>query len=330
MKKSRLKQTAMEVTVGTFILMMLLLLGFFTIILSRESIFVKNYQVSVLFDNVTGLITGDKVYVQGVDVGRVKAMDITERGVQVVLSLKYKPNFHEDYSVSVEPSSILGGKFVSVNEGSRDAAPLPDQTELVGRGPVDFIGETTDTIKSIRDAMEEGGILNNLTMTMTNIAVISEKIKNGEGTFGKLVNDDALYNEVKDAASSLREITAKIQKGEGTVGRLVNDDSVYTNVQQIVANLKDVTDRLAEGKGTLGKLMAEDDKLYNDLSDAVASIKSISGSIDRGEGTIGKLARDEELYTELRKMIEEVRAAIDDVRETSPVSTFSGIFFGAF
>ena len=330
MKKNKLKQTAMEVTVGTFILMMLLLLGFFTIILSRESIFVKNYQFAVLFDNVTGLITGDKVYVQGVDVGRVKSMTISKEGVNVVLSLRYKPALHDDYKISVESSSILGGKFVAVSEGSDTAALLPDGAALHGRAPVDFIGEMTETIKSVRGSLEEGGVLGNLSVTMTNVADISAKIKNGEGTLGKLVNDEELYNEVKDVAANLKEITAKIEKGDGTIGKLINDDSVYTNVQQIAANLKDVTDRLAQGKGTLGKLMSEDDKLYNDLSDAVASIKSISGGIDKGEGTIGKLARDDELYNELRKMIEEVRAAIDDLRETSPVASFSGIFFGAF
>ncbi len=330
MKKSKLKQTAMEVTVGTFILMMLLLLGFFTIVLSRENIFVKNYQFEVLFDNVTGLITGDKVYVQGVDVGRVKSMSISEEGVNVVLSLKYKPVFRQDYNISVESSSILGGKFVAVTEGSDASALLADGTALHGRAPVDFIGEMTETIKSVRSSLEEGGVLGNLSVTMTNVANISAKIKNGEGTLGKLVNDEELYNEFKDVAASLKVITAKIENGEGTVGKLVNDDSVYTNVQQIAANLKDVTDRLAQGKGTLGKLMSEDDKLYNDLSEAVASMKNISEGIASGEGTIGKLAKDDDLYNELRKMIEEVRAAIDDLRETSPVASFSGIFFGAF
>ena len=141
MKKSRVKQTAMEVTVGTFILMMLVVLGFYTIILSRDNIFTKSYQLEVLFDNVTGLIKGDKVYVQGVDVGRVKEMAISREGVHTVLSLRYDPALREDYKISVESSSILGGKFVAVHEGSDERPLLAKGTPLKGRAPVDFIGE---------------------------------------------------------------------------------------------------------------------------------------------------------------------------------------------
>jgi phospholipid/cholesterol/gamma-HCH transport system substrate-binding protein len=329
MKKSRVKQTAMEVTVGTFILMMLVVLGFYTIILSRESIFTKSYHLNVLFDNVTGLIKGDKVYVQGVDVGRIKDMTISRDGVHTVLSLRYDPVFHEDYKISVEPSSILGGKFVAINEGSDDKPALPPGTPLKGRAPVDFIGETTETIASIRE-MLEGGVVDNIKVTMTNIAEVSEKINNGEGTIGKLINDDAVYNDLKDVASSLKSLTTKLEDGEGTIGKLISDDDVYTNVVAITANLKTISDRLEKGEGTLGKLLSQDDQLYNDLKDAAASIKDISGTISRGEGTIGKLAKDEELYRNINKLLEEVRAAVDDLRETSPITSFSSIFFGAF
>ena len=291
MKKSRVRQTAMEVTVGTFILMMLVVLGFYTIILSRENIFTKSYYLTVVFDSVTGLIQGDKVYVQGVDVGRVKELEISEEGVHTVLALQYNPKLHEDYRISVEPSSILGGKFVAISEGSDDKPLLKSGAALKGRAPTDFIGETTETIKSIRSALE-GGVLDNFKATMTNVALITEKINKGQGTIGKLINEPDVYNDLKDVAANLKDLTAKLEKGEGTLGKLMSSDEVYTNVVAITANLKSISDRLENGEGTLGKLMSKDDQLYKDLSDAAASIKDISGTISRGEGTIGKLTKD--------------------------------------
>jgi len=49
-----------------------------------------------------------------------------------------------------------------------------------------------------------------------------------------------------------------------------------------------------------------------------------------GEGTLGRLINDDALYEEIMKALAEVRAMIDDIRETSPVATMTSIFFGAF
>jgi hypothetical protein len=62
----------------------------------------------------------------------------------------------------------------------------------------------------------------------------------------------------------------------------------------------------------------------------VASLKGVAGRIERGEGSIGKIATDPALYDDLKAGIGELRAAIDDYRETSPVVSFSSLLFGAF
>lgn len=262
MKRSRMQQMSMEVAVGAFVFMILLALGFFTIILSQENWFKPNYRIKVLFDQVAGLTEGDKVFVQGVDVGRVRSFAIQPDGVLAELSLEYDVKLREDYKIEVMPSSVLGGKFVSVSEGSREKPLLSDDAKVVGRGPVDFIAELTETVQSMRSSLEQGGVLENLEGTMAN----------------------------------LRDITDKLQKGEGTVGRLLVEDEVYNDIRQITTNLAAVSQGLAAGEGTLGKLLSKDDTMYNELNELVG----------------------------------EIRAAVDDVRETTPVVSFSSVFFGAF
>ena len=66
------------------------------------------------------------------------------------------------------------------------------------------------------------------------------------------------------------------------------------------------------------------------LAATLAAFRGMSESIAKGEGTIGKLVTDEELYQEFQALVREGRAAVDDIRETSPVTTFTSIFFGAF
>jgi phospholipid/cholesterol/gamma-HCH transport system substrate-binding protein len=330
MKKTRLQQTSMEVTVGAFMMMVLLALGFFTIVLSRENIFLRNYPLEVAFDDVTGLIEGDKVYVHGVDVGRVRSMELREGRVFVMLSLRYEPSLHEDYAISVQPASVLGGKFVEIREGTRALPVLPAGTVVVGQAPVDFIEETSEAVRTVRTSLEEGGVLKNLEGTMANMKEITEGLRSGEGTIGKLFKDDALYAELTEVTRSLRSIAEKLSSSEGSAGKLINDSELYDNLNGLAADLRKVSERLERGEGTLGRLLSQDDQLYNDVSEAVASIKDFSKSLNTSEGTIGKLVRDDALYEDLKSLIAEVRAAVDDIRETSPVATFSGVMFGAF
>jgi phospholipid/cholesterol/gamma-HCH transport system substrate-binding protein len=296
MKRSRLQETSMEVTVGAFMFMILLALGFFTIVLSRQNIFTTSYRVDVVFDNVKGLREGDNVFVRGVSIGKIKTLQIKPDGVHVAVNLEQPVELHEDYAIEILPSSVLGGRYLNIYEGSHSTPQLAKGALVKGVTPVDLIDEATRTTQMIKKALDEGKIIENLKATM----------------------------------AQLNDVTAKLSKGEGTIGKLMADDTVYNDLHAITANLKDISERAAKGKGTIGKLLAEDDQLYNNLVEASTSIKNISASIEKGDGTIGKLIKDDKLYDEIAMTLHEARAAIDDFREAAPITTFSSIFFGAF
>lgn len=295
-KKSYIHQSITELTVGFFVFAILGALILFTIILSYDNIFTKNFKMDVTFDNVTGLIRGDKVYVQGVDVGRVNELSIRPDGVHVNLTLKYDVNLREGYDIQVKPSSVLGGKYISIYEGPRDAAPLAEGTEIVGRSPVDFMEEASQALTSIRSSLDEGGLLGNLEATMANLKVISDRLA----------------------------------QGEGTVGKLLTEEQVYADLKQVVADLKEVSGRLSRGEGTVGKLLSSDETVYNDLKSTLSSINDSMQKISAGQGTLGKLVNDDALYNEIMKALAETRAMFDDLRETSPVTTMTSVFFGSF
>jgi hypothetical protein len=55
------------------------------------------------------------------------------------------------------------------------------------------------------------------------------------------------------------------------------------------------------------------------------------GHDTRGErGAVDKLIGDDALHVQASQVVQEARATIDDFRETTPVTTFTSIFFGAF
>jgi phospholipid/cholesterol/gamma-HCH transport system substrate-binding protein len=330
MKKSRIQQMSMEVTVGAFMFMVLLALGVFTIILSSENIFTKKHHVEVVFDDVVGLRDGDNVLVRGLKVGKVHKLWLEQDGVHLTLSTEEPMQIHEDYAVEILPSSVLGGRYLQVSLGSPELPMVAEGELLRGTPPVDLIDEATETFGRIKEALVEGGILDNLKVMMADLRTLTRGLSEGEGTLGKLLSDDDAYNRFVAVAENLEDVTGRLRDGEGTIGRLLTDDTLSQDLEAAVANLKDLSQRLADGQGLLGKLLSEDDTAYEDLREVIASMREVSESLRAGEGTLGKLLTDDALYEEVNLLVREVRAAVDDVRETAPITTFTSIFFGAF
>ena len=294
------RELTMEIVVGVFIVMIFLGLGYFTIMLSKETWLGNKHKLEVVFQDVMGLREGDNVVVRGMPVGKIKGMHLEEDGVHVltVFNSGIKPAMKTDYRITIVATSILGGRYLMIDEGSDAAAKIEDKSHLYdGQLPYDLIADAAELMHAVRAGVVEGGIVENFQTSSDAICEIVDRLRRGKGTLGRmLAEDDQLYDDMTAAVASLKRISERVEKGEGTVG----------------------------------KLFASDDQLYRDFAGTVASLNRISSSIEKGEGSIGKLVSDDALYLEVKGAVEDVRAAIDDMRETTPVATFTSIFFGAF
>ena len=270
------KDISIEVLVGLFTFVILIALGVFTIVLSRQNFLQEKYPIEVRFDNVGGLRDGDHVFLRGTQVGVVKTTLLQNNYVIVRTDLDVPVYFREGYKVEVVAASMLGGKMLRIFEGPLDSTLIAEGSVIRGELPIDIL------------------------------------------------------DELSVAVAGLREMTEDVASGEGTLGKLIQDEEMYDEMKGTLENLKQVSERLVNGEGTLGKLLSKDDVLYKDIQDSAANIQNLTAKINEGQGTLGKLVDDDQLYLEAQKLLEELRAAIDDMRETSPVTTFGSVVFGAF
>ncbi len=347
------REISIEVLVGLFIFTVLIALGVFTIVLSRESFFRKSYQYEIVFKEVSGLREGDNIFLRGVNVGRVKQIAMENGQVRVYASLDVPMQLYSGFRIEVINSSLLGGKNLKIYEGESRAAdgsekPLIDlgNTTIYGETPSDVIEELAKAVKGLQDMINSvnrqegtlGKLLNddtiydNLVSVSDQLKVVSERLANGEGTVGKLLKDDTIYNDIASVSDQLKVASERLANGEGTIGKLLKDETVYNDVQQIAANLREISDRIAAGEGIIGKLVSPDGETnaIEDLEATLKSVRSIVERVEAGEGTLGKLVQDAKLYDEATLLVEDMRAAIDDLREASPITSFSSVVFGAF
>ena len=306
------REVSIEILVGLFMFTVLIALSIFTIVLSSENLLKKSYPYEFVFSEISGLREGDNVFLRGMNVGRVKQTDLQDGHVRVYVSLDVPLHLRHGYKIDVVDASMLGGKHLKIYEGPDDATILGENVTILGSKPVDMIVELGEAINGFQSMIDS--------------------VNDGEGTLGKLLKDETVYGNIVQVSEDLKQIISRLEGGEGSLGRLLSTDDgqLYEDGKTLMANLRAISQNLADGKGTLGKMMSGDDMAYDDLQATLVAIRSISERISEGEGTLGRLVRDAKLYDETTLLVEDIRAAVDDLREASPITSFGSVLFGAF
>ena len=268
------------------------------------------------FDDLRQLKAGDEVRLAGVKVGSVKTTRLAGRRAEAVLQVDPKVPIASDATATIVMAGLIGGNYIAISMGTPGSTPLADGAEIrtevspdlntimseiggLGKQLQDSLGSFSKAFSG--DGKDGGGIIQKLdklvtensdrvNKTMANLQEITDKINNGQGTLGLLVNDTRLHDqllatvsEIKSAAtdaktfvSNAEAIMDQIKSGQGTLGTLIYDQKAADDIRTSLANIRSVSDKLAKGQGTLGKLIS-DDGLYNS---AVTTIKKVDRTLD--------------------------------------------------
>ena len=317
-----MNNTSQTIRVGLFFLLGLALAWITFESLNGGRIFKQQgYSLVAGFANLKGLKTGDEVRMAGVKVGAVKLTRLAEHRVEALITIEPGTKIPNDAVASVEQSSLLGSNYLGVTFGTPTNPLLKDGDEIKTKPTVDMseviaqlgnLGSKLESVigdigKSMGTGGENGNLFQRLdklvtengpklTETIANLQDITGKIKNGDGTLGKLVNDPKMHdellatvNEFKSAAADARTfmadsktIVADIKSGKGSIGTLLYDETTAANLKVSVQNIRDVTSKINSGQGTLGKLLA-DDTLYRDAQGVMKKAdRALDGLSDQG------------------------------------------------
>lgn len=282
-----------EFVTGVFMLVVLALLAYFTIVISGVDLIRgrERVRVSIEFDGVGGLKDHDNVMYRGTKVGTVEDVILNETNLVAVVEIDRSVVLRTGYRACVQSMSLLGGNHLVLEEGEGDVIELGSET-LHGETPSDWMQDIAAVAKNLKNITGDSGIdtiVSNLTVMSEKVRDISERVERGEGTLGRLLSaDDTLYTDIQSTVTELRGTAAnanivatRLANGEGTLGRLMSsDDTVYNDLKQTVANANIIATRLANGEGPLGRLLSEDETVLEDLKGAIAAFRKSCESFD--------------------------------------------------
>ena len=140
-----MKKFDLELSVGIFLLIGILCLGYLSVRLARMEVLGEGgYDVYATFTNVGGLKNGASVVIAGVEVGRVKSVAMVDYEAKVILTLPNTLEIQEDAIASIKTKGLIGEKFVQITPGGadeilksgdriRDTLPALDVEQLISK-----------------------------------------------------------------------------------------------------------------------------------------------------------------------------------------------------
>lgn len=140
-----MKRTNLELTVGGFVLIGILALGYLSVNLGRVELLGKRgYTVFADFPTVGGLKSGSSVEIAGVEIGRVESIRLADYQARVTFRIHEGVKLQEDTIASIKTKGLIGEKYVRLSPGGsdrviqsggkiREVEPPVDLEELIGK-----------------------------------------------------------------------------------------------------------------------------------------------------------------------------------------------------
>lgn len=305
-----------NIKLGAFVLAgtAVLLIGLYLLGNKRE-LFTNTIEVSVEFDEVSGLRAGNNVRYAGIDVGTVKQLTITsDTSVQVIMTLRESATEHirSTALASIGSDGLMGNKLVILEAGDPGGGPLQDGTRLKAGRPFDT------------DAM-----LRTLSGSNDNLAVITRDLRlitgrlSGENSLMEILGDTMLPGEVRGTMEELR--------------------SAATNARLITERIGRVTRDLEEGKGALGALMSDPTaeagvrSTFTDLQHVadslelvVADLRQFTKGLNSSGGTVHALTQDTVMAGDIRRIIANLDTSSATLSEDLKALQQHALFRGYF
>ncbi|WP_121353378.1 MlaD family protein [Flavisolibacter nicotianae] len=248
------KKNKRAVIVGAFVFaaLVIFVLGVMTLG-GQKSLFNKGATIHTIFNEVSGLQPGNNVWFAGVKVGTVQNLSFNKEGkvdVEMNIGEKSLSMIRKDSKAKIGAESFIGNKIIVIYGGSA-AAPVVETGSTLQ-------SEQSLSTEEMMATFQENN--KNLLAITENFKTISGRLLSGQGSAGKLLNDDGLYRDLQASMASLKIAVA--------------------NAQNLVANASDYTTRLT-AKGSLANDLVTDTVVFARLRSTVRQIDALSQRADQ-------------------------------------------------
>jgi len=293
----------LEWKVGAFVCVGLVVAAGLLVKFSKGiSWFTPTYEVRLKTRNVGGIKKGAAVLMAGLPVGGVEQADLSEDGRHVIMRLRILKEYriHGDAQFLIEQAGFLGDQYISIVP-TRNAAPVlqhgatviceePFNLQEAARAASGILERMDLTVQRINEAVVRLGDtllsesnLTNLTTTISNFKLLSERALDASERLARLVDTNApgvevVVTNLVDFSRQLRRVVGDLEQTLSTnrgqfTAALKNIDSASVLVNDLLTGLQ-------AGRGLAGSLL-KDAQMQEQMNLTVSNLSVLSSNLAR-------------------------------------------------
>jgi phospholipid/cholesterol/gamma-HCH transport system substrate-binding protein len=227
--------------VGAFVIggLLLFAVGLF-LIGNRRMLFTDTLQIYAEFQEIAALANGAKVRVAGMDAGevdeiRVPAGPSGRFRVRMRVRQDLHPLIRLDSVASIQNDGLVGNKFVQIESGSDQSPQVQSEGTIQSREPFDIsdlMQMMSDTLVTVNAMLVDiKGRVDESLVVLTSTVQDAQVLMNDMG--GEV---QAILEAARRVSTDINTIVSNVKEGRGTVGKFLNDDALYASVKAIASD----------------------------------------------------------------------------------------------
>jgi phospholipid/cholesterol/gamma-HCH transport system substrate-binding protein len=295
MEKFRLSRVQ---AIGLFVLLTLIATFAVVNFLRGEDIFKRSTTYYSHFDKVDGLAVTGPVYLRGLKVGMVEAIEYDMEKDNFEVEFKVKSDFRIPVNSVAEiySADIMGSMAMRVVMGDSKVYAQGGDTLAGGYAP-DMITMLTNEILPLKDQAQV--LLENLNKTLENV---------------NMTLDSSARENLQGSLASLN----KTLRNAAGVSAALN--KVAPEFEQIVENLQVLSKGLGESAGDIQGSLENVNKITSQLSQAeldkaIVSLRNLSDKLQDPDGSVGKLLSTDSLHNSVNDLIKDIDELVERITE---------------
>ena len=219
----------------------------------RRMLFEERFELYTEFARLGQLEAGSIVRVAGMNAGEVTEIQVPSSPEgKFRVKMEVRDDLHAlvrtDSVASAQTEGLVGGIYVSIATGSAEAPEVMEGGTIPGREPfsmADLLAQASETITQVNMTVEK--LSGDLETTIDEIKLTTQ---DAHQLFIDITPEiKSIAENGNRISADTQSMMASIRAGEGTIGKLINDDALYQRAREIaddtkkvMANVKDVSD----------------------------------------------------------------------------------------
>ena len=262
--------------------------------LKGKSILRHQSNYYILCDNSQGLLPGDIITVNGMQVGTITSLKFhpsQDGSIVIDFIMNNEINIPKNSTVKIVKSLMGYANLNLILGDSKEMAQSGDTLQC------DFdagtMGMITETIMPLKNNLESLLVsLNQLTLNLNDLlnSELKDNINKGASSFAS-----SMYN-INEISSDLQLLT---DSKDGKLTMIVND------LETITGNFSTVSDSLRK---------IDYNHLVSSLETCLTEFNTLMEGINNGEGSAGLLMKDDSLYYNVNETVETLQSILEEIK----------------